>query len=543
MRPNPSWTKRADPRSAAQLMRIGSLAAGLVVVLILVSQALRPVYAFRPPPGAPEPVFRAYLDRAAPLILHHFAVPGMVISTVVHGAPSQTYAYGFADKDLRRPMTPDTVFRVASISKSLTAWGVLRLAQAGKIDIDAPVQRYLSRWPLPKSYLPTSGITARRLLNHTAGLNAGADQFRRSDEPERSAREMLAQEGDGPIVGPARLVSPPGAVFRYSVPGYTLLRLLLEEQSHRSFEQYMRSEILLPLRMTSSSFEWDARLRRRTATPYLANGKPMPVLIPLDVAADSLFSTGPDLARFVAAPLPDDKLPAGAGVLTAQMVDRFYASVDRTPTIQLEGLKVDGPGLGCFLEQLPNGGVIITNGGYDPGWSSQFYIVPSTGDGIVVLTNSEVGEPVIAEVLADWASWRGLPPTKMTRAHYVLRLNVALVLGILVMICLYFGSDVIIETGTGARRFADFTLPAMAGSVFETSLVLGLMSLWVILRGPIEMSMPIFYDFGTFAISLCAVVAFARLVFPRSSTVQPIAPSSKLPARAVSRRLGAAIVP
>jgi len=548
LRPDPHPARRSEVVSAPHVMRAGSLAAGLVVVLILVSQALRPVYAFRPPAGAPEPTFKAYLDRSAPLVLRHYDVPGMVISTVIRGAPARTYAYGFADRERRKPMTTDTVFRVASISKSLTAWGVLRLVQEGKVDIDAPIQRYLSHWPLPKSKFSTLGVTTRRLLNHTAGLNAGADQFRRPDEPAKSPLEMLAREGDGPAVGPATLVSQPGAAYRYSVPGYTLLRLLLEEQSHQNFQDYMKAQVLLPLGMTSSSFDWDGPLHSRTATPYQANGRPMPVLIPEDVAADSLFSTGPDLARFVAAPLPDDKLPAGAYVLTTQSVERFYASADRMPGIQLEGLKLDGPGLGCFIEQLPNGGVIITNGGYDPGWASQFYIVPGTGDGIVVLTNSEAGEPAIAEILADWAAWRGLPPMKMTRAHYVLRMNVALVLGIMVMISLYFGSNVIVEVGSGARRLGALTLAALAGSVFETTLVLGLMALWILLRVPIVTSMPIFYDFGAFAISLCALVAMARLVFPRvpvlgnasASSFEPVAPA---PGKRPGALAGATIAP
>jgi len=533
---DPSTNRRPDSVAVEQLLRIASLSAGLLVILILVFQALRPGYAFRPPPGAPEPVFKSYLDRTAPIILDHFGIPGMVVTTVVRGTPARTYAYGLADRDHRRPMTADTIFRVASISKSLTAWGVLRMVEAGQVDLDAPVQRYLDHWPLPKSSFPTSGVTLRRLLNHTSGLNAGADIFRRPQERVLSAWELLSREGDGPEVGPALLASRPGELFRYSVPGYTILTLVIEERSHRPFQEFMKSEVLRPLGMTSSSFDWDRPLQARTATPYLGNGHAMPVLVPQDLAADSLFSTGPDLARYLAAPLPGNEPAATAG-LPAKLVGKITATPNRLPRIELEGLRFDGPSLGRFVERLPDGRMAVTNGGYDPGWSSQFYLIPSTGEGVVVLTNSEVGEPAIAEILAGWASWRGLPATKMTRAHYALRLDVALALGILVMISLYFGSDVIVEVANGARRYGYLRAAALAAGACEVALAFGLLGLWTVLRGPIEMTMPIFYGFGTFAIGLFAVVALSRLVFPPfRASVRPESASSQQVAKLAGRR-------
>jgi hypothetical protein len=300
---------------------------------------------------------------------------------------------------------------------------------------------------------------------------------------------------------------------------------MIEEQTHQPFSDFMKSDVLRPLGMTSSSFDWDASLRGRTAIPYQRDGRPIPVLVPQDIAADSLFATGPDLARFLIAPLPDYRLATGPDGLGQKSRGGKSALADRLPMIELEGLKMDGPGLGCFIERLPDGRLVVTNGGYDPGWASQYYIVPSTGDGIVVLTNSEVGEPAIAEVLADWAAWRGLPPMKLTHAHYMLRLNVALVLGILVMISLHFGSDLLIEIDSGARRFGDLGPASLAGGAFETTLALSLMGLWFYLRAQIVMVMPIFYDFGSIAIGLFAFVAVARLAFPRRRNRVP-APAS-----------------
>ena len=135
--------------------------------------SIAPYFASRPAKGTSEAAFKTQLDRSAPRILRHFGIPGVVVATVVNGAPSMVYAYGFANVEQRQPMTPDTVFRVASLSKSVTAWGILRLVQNGRITLDGPAQRYVRHWPVPPSAFPSKAVTVRRLLNHTSGLNPG----------------------------------------------------------------------------------------------------------------------------------------------------------------------------------------------------------------------------------------------------------------------------------------------------------------------------------------------------------------------------------
>src|ERR1019366_4696977 len=162
---------RAFRISPSMLAQIAAIMGGLLVFLFLLTFSIAPYFASLPRKGATEAQFKAELDREAPRMLRHFGIPGVVIATVVNGAPSRIYAYGFANLERRQPMTPDTVFRVASISKSLTAWGVLRLVQDGKFSLDGSAQSYLRQWPLAPSVFPSKSITVRRLLNHTAGLN------------------------------------------------------------------------------------------------------------------------------------------------------------------------------------------------------------------------------------------------------------------------------------------------------------------------------------------------------------------------------------
>ncbi len=503
---------------SAVVSNLAAVAGGLLVVVYLATYSLAPMFTVRPTAGAPEAAFKSELDRSVPKILSHFHVPGMVIATVVNGIPSHTYAYGFADISRHRAMRPDTVFRVASISKSLTAWGVVRLVDAGQIDLDAPAQSYLPVWPLPKSPFPSSALTIRRLLNHTSGLNSGGDTFRPADQPPISAAEVLRtpMADAGPTPLPARLAGPADQSYAYSVPGYALLQMVVEAKSGQPFVDYMHSAVLQPLGMVSSSYAWDPALRDRTATPYLSDGQPSPVLIPQDQAADSLFSTAPDLARFVAAPLPDPQYPAGAGVLRPSSVPNLYQSPGWMPRIGVAGLGIDLPALGCFVENLGGGRELITNGGYDPGWSSQFFLVPSTGDGLVILTNSEDGQPAIAEIAATWSQWRGLPPTMLTLAYKHLGATAALALGLLAAINVSFWKGLVSGVARGGRRFGRFSPTEMAAGCVECMLAICIMWLWMLEHARVQ-TLPSFDLVGTVAIRAFVLVTILRLLFPHAS--------------------------
>ena len=495
--------------------------------LMIVS--IGPYFAYSPRAGAPETDFKAQLDRSAPRILRHFGVPGVVITTIVNGSPSQTYAYGFADLERHTPMTTDTVFRVASLSKSLTSWGIMRLVQQGKVGLDRPAEQYLSAWPLARSAFPSKAVTVRELLSHTSGLNAGTDIFTRPDEPVPSALDVLQQEGSGPLAhpGPAKLIAPAGRAFVYSVPGYMILQAIIEHQSNEAFTDYMKAQVLRPLGMTSSSFQWDQILRSRTATPYTAGGKAIPVFVARDVAADSLFASAADIARFVAAPLPDKNLPSGAGVLNPEFVGDLYGETDQVPSLQLAGLGLDRPGLGYFIEHLPGGRVIVTNGGYDPGWSCRFYMAPSTGDGVAILTNSDGGPPVIAQIASIWSSWRGLPPSEMTKNYRTLGVEAAVALSLLVMLDISFALGLVFGVRSGSRKLGAFSLATLSASLLEVALSISVVLIWALAFAAVR-TLPTIHAVGILSIGALLATVIARIAL------------SEVAASGSGRRTGAA---
>jgi CubicO group peptidase (beta-lactamase class C family) len=117
--------------------------------------------------------FKEHMDERIPLLMKLYGIPGCNIALVKDGEIVWTDAYGYADVTSGRAMTVDTPMSVQSITKSVTAWGVLRLAEKGFIDLDAPVSQYLKSWQFPQPDYSTKQITVRQLLSHTAGMPLG----------------------------------------------------------------------------------------------------------------------------------------------------------------------------------------------------------------------------------------------------------------------------------------------------------------------------------------------------------------------------------
>lgn len=212
-----------------------------------------------PPPPRPEPpppgdvaAFVRGLDTLATRWLAHYGMPGAAFAFIEEGRIVHLAGIGYADLASRRPVTPQTPFRTGSISKAVTAWGVLRLAEEGRLDLDAPVERYLGRWRLPPSTFDHGGVTARRLLSHTAGISVHHFDPVAADGQSLSLEETLAgASGRGTAV---RVAAEPGSEHRYSGGGFTLLELLVEEVTGRPFAAYMHEAVLAPLGMHRSGF-------------------------------------------------------------------------------------------------------------------------------------------------------------------------------------------------------------------------------------------------------------------------------------------------
>ena len=380
-----------------------------------------------------------------------FDVPGVAVALVRDGKLTWSKGYGKADKRSGQAVTADTVFQVGSISKSVTAWGVMRLVQEGKLSLDAPVERYLTRWHLPRSSFDADGVTIGRLLKHTAGLNS-QDYSPIAQRPLPSLEQSLAGEsgGMGARTGTddVRIIMQPGQQQSYSNGGYTLLQLAVEEVTGEPFARYMQRAVLTPLGMTHSSFTYQEHLRAQTATGHNVSGDAVPRSAFTEKAAGGLQTTANDLAIFVSAAIkgPSGE-PAGRGVLTPKNVAALFAreSIPDGSTTSL----------GYEVQTLPDGTHAAGHGGKNVGWRAEFLILPDRREGLVVLTNSERLDGILGFTEQAWGDWLGTGAPMTSRmeqstlgSFYGLILAIAGVFLLAACICAAF----VLRRSCGVRR-------------------------------------------------------------------------------------------
>ncbi len=322
-----------------------------------------------------------------------------------------------------RAVDGDSLFQVASLSKWLTAWGVMTLVEQGRVELDAPVSRYLTRWRLPPGEYDNDQVTVRRLLSHTSGLTDGLGFMGFApDATPPSIEEELSAPGDvmPGAAGVVRVGARADGAWRYSGGGYLILQLLIEEVTQQSFHDYMRSAVFAPLGMDGSTFiDPDAD---RLADFFAEDGAAATHYSFTATGAASLYTSANDLTRFVQA--QDD----GGGVLRPTTLDEM-----RAPAGYLLGLPVWGLGPTLYTP-TPSGGVIIGHDGQNfPAINTTARVDPATGDGIIVL---QTGSAALArEIGGEWTYWQtGVVPLDTLVLFDLQRILIAFAAGALVIV-------------------------------------------------------------------------------------------------------------
>jgi CubicO group peptidase (beta-lactamase class C family) len=300
-----------------------------------------------------------------------------------------------------RTVDEHTLFQVASLSKWITAWGVMALVEEGRIELDAPMSRYLTRWQLPPSQYDNGAVTVRRLLSHTSGLTDGLGF--RGFAPGRavpSLEQELTHTADAlpSADGVVRVGAEPGSGWRYSGGGYLILQLMIEDVTHEDFDSYMRRTIFGPLGMSDSTFvDPDPA---RLADIFGVDGAHATHYTFAATGAASLYTSAADLGAFLQAQLPGPQgAPAGRGVLTPETLREMG-----TPRATLFGLPVWGLGEILYAPTAGGGFVIGHDGQNHPAINTTARIDPATGNGILVLAT---GSPTLAsEIGGEWTFWQ-----------------------------------------------------------------------------------------------------------------------------------------
>jgi CubicO group peptidase (beta-lactamase class C family) len=343
-------------------------------------------------PDPLQPGLERAVEDAARQAIAGSMTPGLAVALVCHGTVAWAAGLGVADRATGEPVTPAARFQAASVSKPVTAWGVLRLVEQGRIGLDEPVVGHLRRWRPPHSRFDVDGITVRRLLSHTAGLSVHGYAGQTLDRPLPSIEASLSGETRGSF--PVELLDAPGRRWLYSGGGYSVLQLLVEELTGQPFADFMQAEVLEPLGMRASGFQWQQTIA--TACPHDADGGRMPHFAFAEQAAAGLVTTAPELARFLAAALPGPEgEPAGRGVLSPAGVRLALTAAPAT---------AGRWGLGYGLGLLSGGDRFAYHEGANRGWRAGLALLPDRRAGIVVLANGDGGSAPIDAVVQQWVA-------------------------------------------------------------------------------------------------------------------------------------------
>ena len=297
------------------------------------------------------------------------------------GKPLVSKAYGFANLEWQIPNTPQTKFRIGSITKQFTSMAVMQLREQGKLKLEDSVCAYVA--PCPDAWKP---VTIHHLLTHTSGIPSytGLAEWRKVMMAPKTVDEMIDFFRNLPLQW------TPGEKFAYNNSGYFLLGAVIEKATGKKYEEVLRDQIFTPLGMADSGYDWSATIIPNRAAGY--SGRPPAVrnAPPIDMqqpyAAGSLYSTTEDLLKWDQALYSDRLLPAAAKQTMWTPFRENYAY----------GWTVTPSSPATFGHRR------IAHGGGINGFSSMIIRLPETNVTAIVLTNSDAlpgGASVVARDL------------------------------------------------------------------------------------------------------------------------------------------------
>jgi len=356
------------------------------------------------------------IDRYLEAQLKATHIPGIGVAVVEGQQTTYLKGFGLASLATKKPVTPHTIFDLASCSKSFTALAVLLLENEGMIDLDAPLVRYLPEFRLTEPAV-SSQITVRQLLDQTSGIpGTFAEPLAFHNGPD--AMQKLVDS-----MARIQLDRPPGSSFEYSNLNYALLGALIEHVSGQQFEDYMQERVFQPLGMADSTFRPNiAASRDRADGHQLLLGRVVTRNVPVYrsmLPAGWAMSSAEDMGRWVIANLNSGVID-GKQVIPPQLVSLMHATAC---TFVKDGEEA-GYGMGWFTGKLADGTPVLWHGGDTPNFLSEMILLPEQRVGIVMLANGQTtpnahqiainiaamvtGKHIELPAAPWWASWKSI---------------------------------------------------------------------------------------------------------------------------------------
>jgi CubicO group peptidase (beta-lactamase class C family) len=325
-------------------------------------------------------------------VLEREQVPGAGLALVDERGLIWAGGVGVADLDSKRPVDADTVFRVASITKSFVALGVMRLVEQGRLELDEPLRELMPEVEIGNRWASSDPITLAHALEHSAGF----DDMRFNEwfgDDDTTPREALAIN---PRSREARW--RPGSRMSYSNPGYTIAGHAIELATGEAWDRWLEREVLARLGMHTARFRRTPQLEQRLAMGYSRPGEAAPFLPLAHAPAGSLLASPRELAQLVhfwlrrGAPLPSSR--AGEAIVGPASLAR----IERTETLPYPGTDASY-GLGNYGDVGHAARARGHDGGL-PGFLSAYRYFPELGVGYVMLLNGAHSPRAYVEIRA-----------------------------------------------------------------------------------------------------------------------------------------------
>lgn len=304
------------------------------------------------------------MDRAVATLAHQGHFMGSVL-VVRDTHVLLDRAYGQANLELQVPDTPQTRYRLGSISKQFTAAAILLLQERGQLKVEDPVSRYL-----PDAPATWAAITLQELLTHTSGIPSYSElpDFDATKARPATPAQLIARFRDLP------LLFAPGTAWRYSNSNYALLGYLIERISGQPYAQFLQQNIFTPLGMSQSGYDSNSRLimgRAEGYTPGDDNDAPVNaqyIDMSVPYAAGGLYSTTHDLLRW-------EQALYGGHLLSASSLRQMTTAY------------MNDYGFGLTIRTLPGGQLLYSHGGGIYGFNGELSYLPREHLAVIVLAN------------------------------------------------------------------------------------------------------------------------------------------------------------
>jgi CubicO group peptidase (beta-lactamase class C family) len=322
-------------------------------------------------PAAPAPLDQAALAKKVDeLVNAHMAVNGFSGSVLLarDGKPLVAKGYGYANVEWQIPNTPQTKFRIGSITKQFTSMLIMQLREAGKIKLEDSVCAYVT--PCPDTWKP---VTIHHLLTHTSGIPSytGIASWRETNMVPKTVDQLIGVFRDLPLEW------TPGERYAYNNSGYFLLGVVIEKASGKKYEQALKDMILTPLGLNDTGYDWSTEIIPRRASGYSSRGGAVSNASVLHMqhpySAGALYSTAEDLLKWDQALYTTTLLPEAAKTLMWTPFKNNYAY----------GWIIVSPSPATFGHKR------IVHGGGINGFTSIIMRQPDSNVTAIVLSNNE----------------------------------------------------------------------------------------------------------------------------------------------------------